>query len=158
MHIIRLGSQSMPDWFQNINDIKSDAIPAGLTGEKRVDFVNTVLSKKQKDPIKLNILTDANKYLGSISKTATLGLWTAGKEGVKDDARKSDMRAMQEEFARSSKKLVESNSSENLSKYYIKLITDADSIQELSNQAKNDPILRNILKGLKLNESEEEAG
>ena len=85
-------------------------------------------------------------------------MWTAGKEGVKDDARKSDMRAMQEEFARTSKKLVESNSSENLSKYYIKLITDADSIQELSNQAKNDPILRNILKGLKLNESEEEAG
>lgn len=153
MHIIRLGSQSMPDWFQNINDIKSDAIPAGLTGEKRVDFVNTVLSKKQKDPIKLNILTDANKYLGSISKTATLGLWTAGKEGVKDDARKSDMKAMQEEFARTSRKLVESNSSENLSKYYTKLITNADNIQGLSNLAKNDPILRDILKELELDVS-----
>lgn len=153
MHIIRLGSQSMPDWFQNINDIKSDAIPAGLTGEKRIDFINTVLSKKQKNPIKLNILTEANKYLGSISKTATLGLWTAGKEGVKGDSRKADMQALQEEFSRTSKQLIESNSSENLSKYYTKLVASADNIQELNNLAKNDPILRDILKELELNVS-----
>ena len=154
MHIIRLGSQSMPDWFQNIDNITSNTIPTGLTGEKRIDYINTILTRKGKDPIRLNVLTEANKYLGSISKTATLGFWTAGKEGVKGDSRKADMQALQEEFSRTSKKLIESNSSENLSKYYTKLITDANSIQDLSNLAKNDPILWDILKELKLDATE----
>lgn len=153
MHIIRLGSQSMPDWFQNIDNIASNSIPTWLTGEKRIDYINTILTRKGKDPIRLNILTEANKYLGSISKTATLGFWTAGKEGVKGDSRKADMQALQEEFSRTSKQLIESNGSENLSKYYTKLVASADNIQELNNLAKNDPILRDILKELELDVS-----
>lgn len=163
MHIVTRGARVMPKYFKDIDTISTNAIPSNLRGLARIDYANTLL-KSQGTEIKPNILSDVNGFATGLTKTLSLGLGdfipgvrNIGKESVDTDERKSEMRKIEKELKSQNAKIFETNNRNNLGEYYVNILLNAKSFDEIKVQAKTDPVLQEIvtkfLTALKINPS-----
>ena len=145
LHIIQVGALTMSDWFKNVDTIEAKLIPPQSSGNDRIDYINTLLTQAKKPRIELQTFKDANKYLGSLSRTASLGFWTASQERIKKDERKDDQQDLEKKFEKASQRIIDTNNSDNLARYYTSLIADAKDIHELESMSRYDTLLRSII-------------
>ena len=145
LHIIQVGALTMSDWFKNVDTIDAKLVPPQTSGNGRIDYINTLLTQANQPRIELQTFKDANKYLGSLSRTASLGFWTAAQEGIKQDKRKDDQQDLEKKFSKASQRLIDTNNSENLAQYYTELFADAKNMSELEILAERDALLRSII-------------
>lgn len=151
MHMVSRGAAVMPKYFRDIDTISTNAIPGNLRGLDRVDYANALL-KSQNIEIKPNILSDVNGLGVGLKKTLLpfgldklVGLGKTGNASVDTDERKSEMQKIEKKLQDQSNKIYDTNNRENLGEHYVDLFLKAKSFAELQAQAKNDPILQEIL-------------
>jgi hypothetical protein len=105
--------------FQNIDTVKDADVPGS-----GINKLNNFASLSGNEGKKINVYAPegANKWVGGLTKTFTLGLWTAGKEATTTVDQKEKIAKIKAERTEQAQKTADTYSAENLAKDYTERI------------------------------------